>query len=343
MSTQETNRVIARAVTMALVGVVTLYGLYLLRGVLLMLYISLLFAIGFTPAVQWLERKRFMERRRRLPRWFAILVLYVGGLAIIALILGLVIPPLIGQLNQLWENLPAYVDRLQVSLVERGLIERRWTWSELVKNTQIPSVALSGLLGALQGVLGALGAIVTVLLLPFYLLLETDQLRRALLRFVNEDSRPLAGRIMRDVTDKVGAWLTGQALLSLVIGATAALGMWLLGIPYFYVIGLIAAVGEAIPVIGPILAAIPAIFLGWTVSGNTALLVAGYFMLQQFIENNVLVPHIMGRQVGVSAVTILVALLVGSELLGFVGAILAVPTAAIIQVVLQEYLERDDE
>jgi predicted PurR-regulated permease PerM len=119
--------------------------------------------------------------------------------------------------------------------------------------------------------------------------------------------------------------------------------MWLLGIPYFYVIGLVAAVGEAVPVVGPILAAIPAIFLGWTVSGNTALLVAAYFTVQQFLENNVLVPHIMGRQVGVSAVTILVALLVGTELLGLVGAILAVPTAAIVQVVLQEHLERDEE
>ena len=90
------------------------------------------------------------------------------------------------------------------------------------------------------------------------------------------------------------------------------------------------------------MAAVPAIFMGWTVSGNTALIVAAYFAVQQFFENNLLVPRIMERQVGVSAVTVLVALLIGSELLGIVGALLAVPSAAIVQVLIQEFVISDD-
>jgi predicted PurR-regulated permease PerM len=108
------------------------------------------------------------------------------------------------------------------------------------------------------------------------------------------------------------------------------------------VLGLLAAVGELIPVVGPILAAVPAILLGATVSPQTAFITTGFCWAQQFVENNFLVPRIMGRQVGISPVTIMVALLTGTSLFGFVGAILAVPTAAIAQVLVQEFLTHDE-
>jgi predicted PurR-regulated permease PerM len=341
MNRAEHNRIIARAVVMAVLGFLAVYTLYQIRGVLLMIYISGLLAIGFSPAVHWIEqRRRIGTRRFKPPRWLAILVLYLGGLAIVALVLMLVIPPFVRQLNQLWADLPGHLDRLQGGLVRIGLIERRWSWSELLANVPAPTVG--GVLGALPGVIGAVGRFVTLFLLPFYLLLEADTLRRGFLRLVASETRPRASRIMENVTLKVGAWLGGQLLLSFVIGTTAAIGLWILGVPYFYVLGLIAGIGELIPVIGPLLAAVPAVLMGLTVSPQTALLVAIYFGVQQLVENNVLVPRIMERQVGVSAVTILVALLIGGQLQGFIGAILAVPTAAIVQLLIQEYLDRDD-
>jgi predicted PurR-regulated permease PerM len=160
---------------------------------------------------------------------------------------------------------------------------------------------------------------------------------------VRVENRARAKRIANDATIKVGAWLGGQLLLGAIIGATATIGFWLIGVPYFYVLGLIAAIGEQVPVVGPIMAAVPAILLGWTVSPQTALIVAVYCWTQQFIENNFLVPRIMERQVGVSPVTIMVALLIGSSLLGLPGAILAVPTAAIVQVIVQELLVKDED
>jgi predicted PurR-regulated permease PerM len=134
----------------------------------------------------------------------------------------------------------------------------------------------------------------------------------------------------------VSAWLAGQLLLAVLIGTTAGLALWLLGVPYFYVLALIAGLGEMIPVVGPILSAIPAVGVALTVSPATALFVGIFFLVQQQIENHVLVPKIMERQVGVSAGIVIIALLVGGSLLGIVGAILAVPTAAILQVVFQE-------
>ena len=116
---------------------------------------------------------------------------------------------------------------------------------------------------------------------------------------------------------------------------TSAIGLGLMGVPYFYVLALISAVGEMIPMVGPILSAIPAILVAVTVSPGLAIGVAVFFILQQQLENTILVPKIMGRQVGLSAVTVIIALGIGSELLGVVGAILSVPTAAIVQVLVR--------
>jgi predicted PurR-regulated permease PerM len=143
----------------------------------------------------------------------------------------------------------------------------------------------------------------------------------------------------RAITTKVSAWLGGQLLLGAVIGITSVIGLWLMGIPYFYVLALISAVGELIPVVGPILAAIPAILVAGTVSYQKVVMVMAFFLVQQQFENHILVPKVMERQVGVSAVTVIVALLIGGNLLGIVGALLAVPTAAILQVLLMEILE----
>ena len=145
------------------------------------------------------------------------------------------------------------------------------------------------------------------------------------------------------VTNKVSAWLGGQLLLGSIIGATTAIGLGLMGVPYFFVLALIAGIGEMIPMIGPMLSAIPAIAVAFTVSPGLALGVAVFFLVQQQLENAVLVPKVMGETVGLSAVTVILSLLIGGALLGFVGALLAVPTAAIIQVLFEEmYLAEND-
>jgi predicted PurR-regulated permease PerM len=343
MSKDEHNRVITRAVVMTIVGVAVAWSLYLVRDVLLTLYISGLLAIGLSPIVRRIEKRRLLKGRVRLPRWVAILSLYVGFLAAVGLILALVIPPIVGQMQELVQNLPGYAERFQKFLADRRVVTPKWSFSSIFTNLQAPGMALTGIFGALTGVLGVFGKAVTILILPFYLLLESASLRNGFLALLHEDNRKRADRIMRAVTIKVGAWLGGQLLLAAIIGTTATIGFWLLGVPYFYVLGLIAAVGEMIPVVGPILAAVPAIGLAATVSPQTALFTALYCWAQQFVENNLLVPRIMERQVGVSPVTIMIALLVGSSLMGFLGAILAVPSAAIAQVLVMEHLDHEAE
>ena len=148
--------------------------------------------------------------------------------------------------------------------------------------------------------------------------------------------------VSRDISVKVSAWLGGQLLLGAIIGTTATIGLWLLGVPYFFVLGLIAGIGELIPMVGPILSAIPALIVALTVSPGMALVVGVFFLAQQQFENHLLVPKLMERQVGVSAVTVIIALLIGGSLLGIVGALLAVPTAAVLQVIFDELTSDDD-
>ncbi|MEO7191778.1 MAG: AI-2E family transporter [Vicinamibacterales bacterium] len=334
----DARRIVAIAVFYSLLGIVALSILYLIRAVLLVLYVSALLAIGFSPAVRWLERH---ATGRRMPRWGAILILYVLLLGAIAGLLFAVIPPLVAQTGELYKNLPGYVDQLQEQLVRRGLIAHTYTWSELLRSSGASTVALVKVLGAVQSVMGVIAVIVTLLVLPYYLLLEGHALQVAFVRFFPRDRRAQLARLTHSVTLKVSAWLGGQLLLSFIIGSTAALGLWLLGVPYFYVLALLAGVGELIPIVGPILAAVPAILVALTVSPHTALFTAIYFLVQQFVENHLLVPRVMQRQVGVSPVTVIASLLIGSELLGVVGALLAVPTAAIVQVLIQDYLDSD--
>ena len=140
----------------------------------------------------------------------------------------------------------------------------------------------------------------------------------------------------RDITVKVSAWLGGQLLLGAIIGATSALGLWLIGVPFFYVLALISGIGELIPVVGPILSAIPALAVASSVSLKTVLFVSSSSSCSSSSRTTCSCPKVMARQVGVSAVTVIVSLLIGGKLLGILGAILAVPTAAILQVLFSE-------
>jgi predicted PurR-regulated permease PerM len=311
------------------------WALYLVRDALLLIYISTLIAIGLFPIVSSIQRRRG-KRTARLPRWAAILVIYV---AIIGTVVGvglLLIPPVVEQARALWAALPDMIQRGQQWLMERGLLNRQLTFREAVEQTPVNTDAVGAVFGAVATVLGGVVGVLTVLIVTFYLLVDAESILLTFLRLFPPADRPRVHEACKQVSTKVSAWLGGQLLLAAIIGSTAAIGLWLMGVPYFYVLALVAGVGEMIPVVGPLLASIPAILVALTVSPALALGVTIFYVVQQQFENHVLVPKVMERQVGVSATIVIVALLLGGSLLGVVGAILAVPTAAILQVIFEE-------
>lgn len=319
------------------ITLVLLWTLFLVRGALLLIYVAALVAIALSPVVASIEQRRHARGRGRLPRWAAILVIYLTLVSVLVAIGISIIPPLVAQARQLWAELPGAIEASQQWLVERGLLSRPITVSEAVLQTPVPgSDAVGTVLAAIWGVVGGVFGLVTILIVAFYLLVDSESIVQTFVRLFPRSRRRRVIEACRRVTTKVSAWLAGQALLAGIIGATAALGLWLMGVPYFYVLALIAAIGEMIPIVGPILAAVPAVVVALTVSPALGLGVAVFFILQQQFENHVLVPKVMERQVGISAVVVIVSLLVGGTLLGIMGAILAVPTAAILQVVFEE-------
>jgi predicted PurR-regulated permease PerM len=324
---------------MTALAVAMVWAAFLVRDVLLLIYMSGLLAIGFSPIVRLIERQRALPvGTRRFPRWLAILVLYLFIIGVLTGIGFLIVPPVVQQARQLWGALPDMFDRAQAFLVQKGLLGERLTMQEAVARAPVSkgSDAVTTVFGAIAGVVGGLFGLVTILILTFYLLVEADQLRGSLLRLFPAERRARVDSVSREITIKVSAWLVGQLALGAIIGTTSALGLWLLGVPFFYVLALISGIGELIPVVGPILSAIPAVAVASSISLKTVLFVVIFFVLQQQFENHVLVPKVMARQVGVSAVTVIVSLLIGGKLLGIVGAILAVPTAAILQVLYTE-------
>ena len=338
--------IVRYAVLCTAIAVVLMWGLYLVRSQILLIYVSALFATGLAPLVRMIERQRVLRiGKHRLPRGAAILVIYATVIGLLAALASAVVPPLVDQGRQLWTDLPERLDLLQQKLVEWGVIPVGTSFAELLKRAPISGStdAVTTVLVAIWGIVGGVFGVVTILLLTFYLLVDSEQLFNLFVRLFPRSQRRRVSSVAEQVAVKISAWLGGQILLGFIIGITSAVGLALLGVPYFFVLAVIAGVGEMIPMVGPILSAVPAVAVAFTVSPSLALAVALFCWVEQIVENNLLVPKVMSQQVGLSAITVIVALIIGSSLLGLPGALLAVPTAAIIQVLFAELVLADKE
>lgn len=318
------------------ITIIALRTLYLIRGTLLLFYVCVLFATGLSPIVRWIERRRPVGGRRRLPRPVAILLIYAAVLGTIAGMATMIVRPLVQQSQQFWKELPSLLDKIQGRLQSWGVISPETSIKELIQQAPGNTDALTMVMGTLWGFVGGLFGFITILLLTFYLLVESQGIFDFFVRLFPRERRQKVSEVSALVTTKVSAWLGGQILLGFIIGTTTAIGLALMGVPYFYLLALIAGIGEMIPIVGPIVSALPAIAVAFTVSPGLALGVTAFFFAQQQLENAVLVPKVMGQTVGLGAVTVITSLIIGGELLGIVGALLAVPTAAIVKVLVEE-------
>jgi predicted PurR-regulated permease PerM len=335
------RRMVRTVLTVAAVAIVVA-ALWVARAALMLIYVSALIAMGFSPMVRVADRPRGATARKRVRvrRTLAILAIYLGIIGVFVLVGLTVIPPLVDQAGQLWTRLPQAFNDLQRFLIRRHILNstNSVTLQQAVESAPAGSGgnAVGTVLGAIWSVVGGVFGLVTILILSFYLLVEAEGLFEYVTRFVPEPARTRFVTVGLESVEKVSAWLRAQFILAGVMAAFAGVGLGLMGVPYFYVVALMAAVGETIPIVGPIVAGAIAVAIASTVSAKLALSVGLYFLVLHQLEANVLVPKIMERRVGVSPVTVIIALLIGVELWGLLGAILAIPTAAILSVIVQE-------
>jgi predicted PurR-regulated permease PerM len=300
--------------------------------------------MGFSPLVNLIERPRPGKGRRRVPRWLAILAIYAVIVGVVVLLGLMIVPPLVAQAEMLWARLPAEFNRLQTFLIRHKLMTHPVTLEEAVQNapTGASGNAVGTVLVAISSLIGGVFGLITILILTFYLLVEAGSMFDYLVRFVPTERRDDLAGAARQAVSKVSAWLRAQFVLAGVMGTFSAVGLGLMGVPYFYVIALIAAVGETIPIVGPVIGGVTAVGVAVTVSTKLAVMVGAYFLILHQLEANILVPKIMERNVGVSPVAVLIALLIGGALWGLVGAILAIPTVAILSVIVEDFAVGQD-
>jgi predicted PurR-regulated permease PerM len=322
-------------------GVAALFfGIWMAAQAVLLIYISTLLAIGLSPIVRWIERGGTTNGARRVRRWQATLVIYVLFITLVGLIAWLVLPPVLSQAGELRQALPQLLTKVQAGLVHRGILPHAVTLEEAVRPAPgEPAPLLATAAGTLWGVLGGVFGLVTILFLTFYLLIEGASIFQYFVRFVPASKRSHVTAVARDVVIRLSAWLRANVILGGIMGVVSGVGLALLGEPYPYVIALIAALGEMVPMAGPLIAGVIAVAVASTVSATLAVAVAIFFLIVHEVEANILVPKIMQHHVGVSSVAIVIGLLIGAEWLGVVGVVLAIPTTAIVAAILDQVLQ----
>jgi predicted PurR-regulated permease PerM len=306
--------------------------LWLLRDLLIVLLLALLVASGMYGIVAPLER--------RVPRIAAIGIAYLALLLALTGVGLLVAPPLVAEAANLVEDLPALFEELQaeVSRVIDG-VAGSGSGQQLFDRflPQVVEDQADEQLFALPfTVLQVLTNLAVLLFLSAVILLERDAILRWAGRFlVARDRRP-ALNLVHTASTKLGGYVRGQLLVMLVTGVGTAVGMMLLGVPFALPMGLLGFLAEAIPLAGPIIAGVPVLVLAFLESPTTGLLMLAWLVVLQQLEGWLIYPIIQGRILALSPLVVIVAVLAGATLYGVLGAIIAVPIVAIVDVVLRE-------
>jgi predicted PurR-regulated permease PerM len=305
-----------------------------IQSTITLLIVSLLLAAAISGPVDYLHR------RWRLGRGLAILLVYLAILLGLAIVITAIVPPIAREGTSFARDFPARIDDLRADLTASSSPVLHWAGTELfnlVDGEQLTGLLAnlpSLILGALSGVGGGIVAVFTVFLITFYWISEKPVTKRAVVGLFPAQQRLRALRVWGQVEGKLGDWIRGQLLLMLIIGACATVAYGLMQLPFWLVLGLIAGLTEALPNIGPVLGAVPAVLVALTVGWQWAVVVIVFVTVLQLLENAILVPRIMKGAVGLSPLVVILAIIAGSEFRGVVGALLAVPIAAAASVII---------
>jgi predicted PurR-regulated permease PerM len=310
----------------------TIVGVWLflqLRTVVLLVVVALIFAGTFNPLVEWMER-------RGVKRIYALTLLFIALLLVTSLLLFLTIPPLIEQVAEMIRDAPRHREQLVVLLQQRELTA---PLARAVQNAGLEQ-ALARMANALVGyspkILTTIGWAATALFLSFYLLADGKRSQGALYAVVPREYHMRLARILQNLEVIVGGYMRGQLITSAAIGTFTFLLLFILKVPNALSIALFAALADLIPFIGGLLATAPAVLSALSRGLPVGLVVLGVLFVYQEFENRILIPRVYGRALLLAPTTVVLALIAGGILYGVLGALLALPIAAGVQMMLAE-------
>ena len=316
-------------------GVAVAYGLIELvlksRSVLILVFLAFFIAAGVDPIVAWLVR-------HRMPRWAAVLIVVIGGLAVIGGFLAAAIPPLAGEATSLAHQIPHYLKDLQDRNSQLGKLNVKYhVQDRLTKLLTSGSGSLvGGVIGAGALVIGTVSEILAIAVLSIYFLIGLPQIKLFFYRLIPHTRRPRAILIGDEIFAKVGGYMLGSFITAVIAGLGTYLWLLAWGVPYPLLLGTFVALLDLIPVIGSTVGGIVVSLVALTVSLPVALATLGFYVFYRLAEDYLIVPRIQGCTVELPALVSLIAVLIGGVLLGIVGVLVAIPVAAAIRLLLRE-------
>lgn len=317
---------------------VVLYAAWQVRSALLLIYVSALFAVIISPVIQHIQRIRIGKWRPG--RGAAIIILFAGLAIAIALFFTLAVPPIARDVKQFSQEWPQKVQVLSEKLHHIPFLDRLNINADTVREhlSAVVGSVLGGAAGVVAGVASGLGAFFTFLILMAYFILDGDRaFHWGVSLFPVAHQARLASTLQR-ARDRISRWLLGQLLLMIILGVGCLIVFGLMHIRYFYVLAVIAGLANFVPMIGPIVTVVLASAVAAIDSFAKVLGVIIFYAIYQQTESAILTPRIMKSTVDLPGSAVLVALAIGGEVAGLVGALVAVPTAALAAVLIDEYL-----
>jgi predicted PurR-regulated permease PerM len=309
-----------------------LWFLLQIREIIILIFLSVILLSALLRPVEWLNA-------RRLPRVLSVLLVYIVVVTIISFAIGIIVPPLVSQTTDFVAKLPQIVGTINDFLVFNKIPVENV--SQVIA-AQIQSIT-SNVISISTAIFSSIFLVLTIFVFTFYLLLEWKSVVRLM-------SSPFAGKqekkivnLIAKVEHGLGQWLRGQLSLSIIVGVLIYVGLRILDVPYALPLALIAGILEIIPIVGPIISAIPAVLVGLTLAPVMGLAVAALFFIVQQLENNLIVPMVMSKVIGLQPPIVIIALLVGAKIAGIGGAFLAVPVLVVAKIVVKEFLTEDQK
>lgn len=340
MSENKTEITIATsAIFKILIIALCLWLLYIIRPIVLILFVSLILAALIDPFADWFQRKK-------IHRGFAVILVYLVLIAIVTFAVWAIVPlvanegqSLISNFGNIWNAVIEKLGAVGAFARNHNLIPESFDYSVLQPGV---TGTVQGIFSTIGGVFVGVGSVILTFVMAFYMVVEEDAIKKLLRNIVPSKFQPFIAQLLGRARTKLGQWLRAQIILSAIIGAIVYVGMLIFGVEYAAVIGILAFALEFIPYVGPVLIGVFAIFLTFAQTGTflQPFLVFIFFVIIQQLENNVLVPKIMQKNVGINPIISIIAMLVGAKLGGFVGVLLAIPVATFVTVFVDELVEK---
>jgi len=310
--------------------------LFLIKNVLALFFVAIVMSSAFDPFIDYLQKKK-------IPRALSIMGVYVVFLTLVGGTFYLLSGPIVEQIRDMSRDFPQYYQNINQGLDSIGRIDLED--NNTVNNglsfiTNNLSKATTGIFSFLISLFGGIISFFIILVITFYLVVEEDGMKRFIRSLTPTRHQPYISQLINKMQLKMGYWLRGQLLLSVIIFFMVFIVLSIFGIKYALILALTAGIFEIIPYLGPLISAIPAVFFAFAQSPSKALLVVLLYFIIQRIENDIIVPKVLGKSIGLNPLVVIFAILIGARVGGAVGALLAVPVVTALSVYFEDLINR---